>query len=149
MSAQKKGRTKIGVLHGPNLNLLGSREKRIYGGFSLHELETYLKEEAPPHVMIDFFQSNHEGEIIEYIHGSKKSGIKSLVINAAGYTHTSVSIRDSLLSVQVPFIEVHLSNIYQREHFRHKSVLADIAEGVITGLGRESYRLAIEYFARL
>lgn len=128
--------------------MLGSREKNIYGNFSLPELEAYLEANSPKEIELDFFQNNDEGEIIQYIHEAKPKNIDGLVINAAAYTHTSVSIRDSLLAVEMPFIEVHISNIYKREEFRHKSLLADIAVGVITGLGKQSYLLAIEYFAR-
>ncbi len=139
----------IRVINGPNLNLLGSREKEIYGNFSLNDLEDYLKKNIPSNVTLDFFQSNHEGEIVDCIHKAKKNKIDVFIINVAAYTHTSIAIRDSLLAVALPFIEVHLSNIYKREKFRHQSLLADIAEGIIAGLGYEGYLLAIEYFYRL
>ncbi len=139
----------IVIINGPNLNLLGKREKDVYGNSSLADLEKYLQENTPTGATLDFFQSNHEGEIVEYIHKSKENQTNAFIINAAAYTHTSVAIRDSLLAVDIPFIEVHLSNTHKREEFRHKSLTADIAEGVIMGLGCEGYLLAINYFTRL
>ena len=139
---------KLSIINGPNLNMLGSREKDIYGSFSLSDLEKFLKENILQQAELDFFQSNHESEIVQYIHKAKSNNIEGIIINAAAYTHTSISIRDSLLAVNIPFIEVHISNIYKREEFRHKSFLADIAQGVITGLGKEGYLFAIEYFLR-
>lgn len=132
---------KIHIINGPNLNMLGRREKSHYGSFSLRELESALRSEFMNE--LDFFQSNHEGDIVEYIHRIKKD--EAVVINAGAYTHTSIAIRDALLSVEARFVEVHISNVYGREEFRHVSFLSDIAEGVIAGLGRESYFAAVRY----
>ena len=139
----------IAIINGPNLNLLGHREKEIYGYSSLRDLEEYLKKNTPADATLDFFQSNYEGEIIEYIQKAQENHIDAFIINAAAYTHTSVAIRDSLLAMNIPFIEVHLSNTHKREKFRHTSLIADIAKGVIMGLGREGYLLAIKYFTQL
>ncbi len=129
------------------MNLLGEREEIHYGKFTLKELENYLKESiSTQEVKLDFFQSNHEGKIVEYIQQAPTKKVKAFVINAAAFTHTSIAIRDALSSVKIPFIEVHISNIYKRENFRHKSYLNDIALGSIIGLGKEGYRFAIEYF---
>ena len=133
----------ITVIHGPNLNMLGRREKSHYGDFSLADLERFLVEDNSK-ATLDFFQSNSEGELVSFIQNLEKTD--AIVINAGAYTHTSIAIRDSILSVQIPFIEVHISNVYSREEFRKHSYLADIAEGVISGLGKESYNLAIKYF---
>ncbi|MES0489640.1 MAG: type II 3-dehydroquinate dehydratase [Leptospirales bacterium] len=133
----------ITVIHGPNLNMLGRREKSHYGDFSLADLEKYLIDDNTE-VNLTFFQSNSEGELVSFIQNLKKQD--GIVINAGAYTHTSIAMRDSFLSVQIPFVEVHISNVYSREDFRKKSYLADIAVGVISGLGKESYNLAIKYF---
>ena len=132
------------VLNGPNLNLLGLREKSFYGNKTLEainaELNTILDKK---YFLIDFFQSNNEGELIEKIHEAINicSGI---IINAGGFTHTSIAIRDAIASVSTPCVEVHISNILSREDFRQKSFLSDIAEGVISGLGVEGYELALD-----
>jgi 3-dehydroquinate dehydratase-2 len=133
---------KIQIINGPNLNLLGVREKSIYGNT---DFETYLYElrQRYPSVEIDYYQSNVEGEIINKIHevGFINDGI---VINAGAYTHTSIAIADAIAAVKSPVIEVHISNVYKREEFRHHSMLAASCKGVIAGFGMDSYRLALE-----
>lgn len=135
---------KLLVINGPNINMLGKREKEIYGTYNYDEMiETLTAYAKQKHLDIEFFQSNIEGEIVTKIQEANCDGI---IINAAAYTHTSIAIRDALLAVKIPFIEVHLSNIYARESFRHKSFLSDIAIGVIAGFGIYSYALAMDYF---
>jgi 3-dehydroquinate dehydratase-2 len=133
---------KIQIINGPNLNLLGVREKSIYGNT---DFETYLNElrQRYPSVEIDYYQSNIEGEIINKIHevGFINDGI---VINAGAYTHTSIAIADAIAAIKSPVIEVHISNVYKREEFRHHSMLAASCKGVIAGFGMDSYRLALE-----
>lgn len=130
------------VIHGPNLHLLGKREPKIYGKFSLVDINNALKEQAKENkVAIEIMQSNSEGEIVEKI---TKSKYDMLIVNPAAYTHTSVAIRDAILAIGRPAIEVHLSNIYKREDFRKKSLISDVAIGVITGFGRYSYALAFD-----
>lgn len=145
MSADKHQIGSILVIQGPNLNLLGTREPEIYGHETLddihHQLHTQAQESG---VHLDTFQSNHEGEVIDRIHQAKKDGVQFIIINPGGYSHTSVAIRDALVGVSIPFIEVHLSNIHQRESFRHHSYFSDVAVGVICGLGSIGYRLALE-----
>lgn len=136
---------KILVINGPNLNMLGRREKSIYGDATLDSISADLVKQAEGRCDLEFFQSNHEGDIIDMIQRTDAEGI---ILNAGAYTHTSIAIRDSLLSVKAEFIEVHLSNVYAREPFRHHSYLSDIAKGVIAGFGAESYSLALEYFLR-
>jgi 3-dehydroquinate dehydratase-2 len=131
------------VLHGPNLNLLGLREPQIYGSLTLDNINTLLSEEGKIlSAEVFCYQSNHEGALVDTIHQAydKYDGI---IINAGAYTHTSVAIRDALAGVKIPTIEVHLSNIYQRESFRHHSYIASIAIGQISGFGAESYRLGL------
>ena len=140
MKTTKKN--KILVIHGPNLHLLGKREPDIYGKFSLSELNKELTEKAKKSkIDLKIFQSNSEGEIVEKI---TKSKYDFLIINPAAYTHTSVAIRDALLGVNRPTIEVHISNIYCREDFRKTSLVSDVVLGVISGLGKGSYCLALE-----
>lgn len=135
---------KIAVLNGPNLNLLGTREPDVYGSVTLAEIETRLKEKAKAlHVDLTSFQSNAEGELIDYIQ-SARGKVDCIIINAAALTHTSIGIRDALLATAIPAIEVHLSNIYKREPFRRLSYLSDIAVGMIAGFGAKSYELALE-----
>lgn len=132
------------VLHGPNLNLLGTREPGHYGASTLEEINNRLTEQcrsAGHHLMC--LQSNAEYELIERIHEARIEGVDFIILNPAAFTHTSIAIRDALLGVAIPFIEVHLSNVYKREPFRHKSYFSDIAEGVICGLGAEGYQLAL------
>ena len=133
---------RILVLNGPNLNLLGSREPDHYGRDSLASIQTKLSEQAAAHE-INFFQSNAEAELIERIHSAGKDGVDFILINPAALTHTSVALRDALLGVAIPFIEVHLSNVFARESFRHHSYLSDVAVGVISGLGAQGYELAL------
>ena len=130
------------VIHGPNLHLLGTRETDIYGTFTLSDLEALLQKRAQElGLECESFQSNSEGEIVEKI---TRGQYDFLIINPAAYTHTSVAIRDALLGVQKPAIEVHISNIYRREEFRKKSLVSDTVIGVISGLGKYSYLLALE-----
>ena len=136
---------KIAVINGPNLNMLGKREAEHYGSMTLDEINSRLDKENPE-AELHFFQSNHEGGIIDYIHSLRGSSTWGIVINAGALTHTSISIRDALLAIDMPYIEVHLSNVHSRENFRHVSFLADKAVGVIAGLGYHSYDLAIKYF---
>ena len=135
---------KIQIINGPNLNLLGVREKSIYGDSSF---ETYLVElrKRYPEIEIDYYQSNVEGEIINKLHeiGFSYDGV---VLNAGAYTHTSVAIADAIAGIKTPVIEVHISNVYKREEFRHHSMLAASCKGVIAGFGMDSYRLAVENF---
>lgn len=132
------------VINGPNLNLLGRREANLYGTFTLAELEERLSKHVGNRANLRFFQSNSEAEIITEI--QKLSEKQRLIINAGALTHTSIGIRDALIAVRVPFIEVHISNVYAREEFRRKSYLSDIARGVIVGLGAEGYLLAADFF---
>lgn len=135
---------KILVIHGPNLNLLGRREPSHYGVDTLQAINRELSDLAASEgVDLDTFQSNHEGAIIERIHQTLHDGTQFVVINPAAFTHTSVAIRDAFLACSKPFIEVHLSNVYARESFRQHSHLSDIAVGVISGLGKDSYLLAV------
>ena len=133
---------RILVLNGPNLNLLGSREPDHYGRDSLASIEATLRQQAGAH-KIDFFQSNAEAELIERIHRAGDDRVDFILINPAALTHTSVALRDALLGVAIPFIEVHLSNVFARESFRHHSYLSDVAVGVISGLGAQGYELAL------
>lgn len=136
---------KILVIHGPNLDLLGQREKAIYGETTLKEinakLETLAKEKS---VSLEIIQSNHEGDIVDKIGKASKDGFSAIVINPAAYTHTSVAIRDAIAAVDIPAIEVHLSNIYAREKFRHNSLSAPVCHGQVTGFGVYSYILGLQ-----
>jgi len=141
---------KILVLNGPNLNMLGKREKSIYGATALTDIERLMKKKAKElGLQIAFFQSNHEGGLIDAVHAAPGKGIYGFIINPGGLTHTSVSLRDALLSVALPFIEVHLSNVYSREDFRRINYFSDIATGTISGLGSFGYLLALEAFKEL
>lgn len=132
------------VLHGPNLNMLGTREPSIYGSENLDDINTRLKTSAEKHAFsLEHFQSNAEHLLIDQIHQAKLSGIQFIIINPAAFTHSSIAIRDALLSVDIPFIEVHLSNVHRRETFRHHSYFSDIALGVICGLGSAGYDFAL------
>ncbi|AJC49387.1 type II 3-dehydroquinate dehydratase [Allofrancisella guangzhouensis] len=129
------------VINGPNLNLLGTREPNVYGNKTLKDINLELSNLTKEHkITLEFFQSNHEGEIIDKI---QQTSAKFIIINPAAYTHTSVAIRDAFLATHKPFIEIHLSNIYNREEFRSKSLLSDIAYGGIFGLGANGYTLAV------
>jgi 3-dehydroquinate dehydratase-2 len=133
----------IAVLNGPNLNLLGEREPELYGTVTLAQIERATAEQARAlGVTCRWTQTNHEGELVEAIQGLKGTADGAL-INAAAFTHTSLAVRDALLAVRVPFVEVHLSNIFAREPERRRSLLADLAVGVVTGFGAESYRLGL------
>lgn len=137
---------KLLILNGPNLNLLGSREPEIYGGRTLAQIEAELAAIAQDRgAELSFFQSNHEGALVDRIQSARAEGIDFLIINAGALTHTSVALRDALAAVALPFIEVHLSNVHRREAFRHHSYLADLAVGSIVGLGASGYRFALEY----
>ena len=132
------------LINGPNLNLVGRREPSIYGSQTLEDIQNELLALARElDVKLEFFQSNSEGEMIDCIHRSVGS-IDGILINAGAYTHTSIAIRDALLGVAIPYVEVHLSNIYSREEFRHKSFLTDKALGLVCGFGANSYQLALE-----
>ena len=135
---------RILVLHGPNLNLLGTREPGLYGQDTLAEIDAELRQQAERlGAQLDCFQSNHEGALVERIHQAAGS-VEGILINAGAYTHTSIALRDALLGVGLPFVELHLSNVHARERFRHRSFLADKAVGVICGFGPISYYLALE-----
>ena len=134
------------VLHGPNLNLLGLREPEHYGKATLQTINTELVQLAEKaHVHLDTFQSNAEAELVTKIQAIAVNLVDFVIINPAAFTHTSIAMRDALSAVKVPFIEVHLSNIYAREAFRHHSYFTDIAIGVISGLGADGYKLALDY----
>lgn len=134
------------VLNGPNLNLLGKREPGVYGSTTLKQINQNLVTLASGQGhQLETFQSNAEHELIERIHQAGEDSVDFIIINPAAYTHTSVAIRDALLGVSIPFVEVHLSNVYRREPFRHHSYFSDIAEGVIAGLGSQGYELALSY----
>ena len=135
-------RKKILVLHGPNLNMLGKREKNIYGKVSLEKINLELKNAAKElKIDLEIKQSNIEGELVNYIQKASRNGIKGILINPAAYTHTSVAIRDAILAAKLPAVEVHLSNIYKREEFRHKSLTAPVCIGQVAGFGKDSYLL--------
>ncbi len=137
--------SKFMLLNGPNLNLLGSREPDIYGSVTLEDIEKKLDAITAKsgHELI-CFQSNAEHDLVDRIHLAKKEDVKCIIFNPGAFTHSSIAIRDALSGVEIPFIEVHISNIYSREDFRQKSFLSDIAEGVISGLGVEGYELALK-----
>jgi 3-dehydroquinate dehydratase-2 len=135
---------RIAVLNGPNLNLLGQREPEVYGRTSLAEIETMVRESAGQlGVQIDWFQTNHEGALVEAVQALKGRADGAL-INAAALTHSSLALRDALLAVKIPFVELHLSNIFAREPERRHSVIADLAIGMVTGFGPQSYLLALQ-----
>lgn len=142
--AEKSETLSLGVLHGPNLNLLGQREPAVYGHDDLETINRRVAERASElGIEISFFQSNTEGELVEWVQrtGSQCDG---LLVNAAAYTHTSVALRDALRAVAVPFVEVHLSNVFAREPFRHRSLLSDMAVGLVVGFAADSYLLALD-----
>lgn len=134
------------VLHGPNLNLLGTREPDIYGRQTLADINQHLAQLATENgAVLSAFQSNHEGELVDRVQAARQDQTDFIIINAAAYTHTSIALRDALAAVDVPFVEVHLSNVHKRESFRHHSYLADTARGVIAGLGSFGYEAALRY----
>jgi len=134
------------VLHGPNLNLLGTREPAVYGSVTLPDIDrelTQIAKEAGSSVQS--LQSNHEGVLIDRVHAARTDGTDFIVINPGAFTHTSIALRDAFAAVAIPFVEVHLSNIHRREPFRHHSYFSDLAEGVIVGLGAQGYSLALKF----
>ncbi|GDX60674.1 MAG: type II 3-dehydroquinate dehydratase [Nitrosospira sp.] len=138
------------VIHGPNLNLLGTREPEIYGNMTLDEINrTLLKIATDAGAKLASFQSNSETELISRIHQAIEDKTDFIIINPAAYTHSSIALRDALAAVKLPFIEVHLSNIFARESFRQKSYFSDLALGVISGLGNKGYELALEYVLKM
>ena len=144
MNSSKKSR-KIMIIHGPNLNMLGKREPEVYGKETLDEINKRLKKLSKKlKIDIETFQSNHEGEIVQKIQDAKESGFYGIVINPAAYSHTSVATRDAISAIDIPVVEVHLSNIYAREEFRHTSLISPVAAGQIVGFGSKSYILGLE-----
>lgn len=138
--------TNLLLLNGPNLNLLGSREPEVYGATTLAEIEqAAIAQAKAAGAQLACLQSNHEGVLIDKIQAAKAAGVDAIVINPGGLTHTSVALRDALAGVAIPFVEVHISNIYKRESFRHHSFLSELAAGVICGLGPDGYRISIEF----
>lgn len=134
------------LMNGPNLNLLGTREPHIYGSATLFDIEQKAKEQVlKAGAKLVCFQSNHEGQLVDRIHQAQKEGVDAIVINPGAYTHTSVALRDALVGVGIPFYEVHISNIHQREAFRHHSYLSDVARGVLCGFGIAGYHMAIDF----
>ena len=137
---------KVLVLHGPNLNLLGTREPEVYGRETLDDVNQRLQRQAlQMGVELDVFQSNWEGGIVDRIHAARTDNTGFVIINPGAFTHTSVAIRDAFAGVAIPFIEIHISNVFAREEFRHHSYLSPLAAGVIVGLGVEGYALALDY----
>lgn len=139
-------RARILVLHGPNLNLLGTREPEVYGRTTLADIHLAMESRArAAGVLLESFQSNHEGQLIDRVQAAASEGVGFILINPAGYTHTSVALRDALTAVNIPFVEVHLSNIHAREPFRQHSYFSDKATGVICGLGAHGYMAGLEF----
>ena len=137
----------IYVLNGPNLNLLGQREPQLYGSTTLRDIETRLRARAATlGLSVDFRQSNHEGELIDWVHEARQRA-SGIIVNAAGLTHSSVALLDALLAADLPIVEVHLTNIYRREAFRHHSYVSQAATGIICGLGAKGYELALDALA--
>tara|TARA_Y100001970_G_scaffold73279_1_gene92975 strand:- start:1315 stop:1746 length:432 start_codon:yes stop_codon:yes gene_type:complete len=133
------------LINGPNLNLLGNRENSIYGNETLEDIEKKMSEICKENsISFSSFQSNAEHEIVEKIHSAKDENISKIILNPGAFTHTSISIRDALIGVGIPFFEIHISNIFAREEFRHKSYFSDIAEGVVCGMGTKGYEFALE-----
>ncbi len=141
--------TKILVLNGPNLQLLGTRKREVYGSITLEEIRQNLDNIASElGVELDFYQSNHEGDLVDRIGNAKTEGVDGIVINPAAYTHTSIAIRDAIEGVSIPAVEIHLSNIHAREEFRHKSMTAPVCIGQIAGLGPDGYEWALRALVR-
>ena len=137
---------KVLVLHGPNLNLLGTREPEVYGRITLDDVNQRLRQLAQQaQVELDAFQSNWEGALVDRVQAARVDGTGYIIINPGGFTHTSVALRDAFAGVAIPFIEVHISNVYSREPFRHHSFLSPLAAGVIAGLGVAGYELALDH----
>jgi 3-dehydroquinate dehydratase-2 len=146
-TANEAGRGTILVLNGPNLNLLGTREPEKYGTSTLADVEQLAMNAAEAHgFTVDCVQSNHEGDLVDAIHGARGTAA-GIVINAGAYTHTSVALRDAIAAVQLPAVEVHITNVHQREEFRHHSYLSAVCNAVIVGAGLQGYKLAIDYLA--
>lgn len=146
MPKKRSSAKKVLVLHGPNLNLLGTREPAHYGHQTLADIDARLQQRAKDaNAQLETFQSNAEADLIDRIHRAGADGVAFIVINPAAYTHTSVALRDALAAVAIPFIEVHLSNVHAREQFRRHSYFSDLAVGVISGLGAHGYEAALEY----
>ena len=146
MDAEKTKASNILIIHGPNLNMLGVREPEIYGGATLQDINRNLSELVEnTGFKLDFFQSNAESALIERIQQTMNDGTNLIIINQAAYTHTSIAMRDAIATIKLPFIEVHLSNIYSRESCRQHSYFSDLAIGVISGLGAKGYELALKY----
>jgi 3-dehydroquinate dehydratase-2 len=144
-----KDKARVLVIHGPNLNMLGRREPEIYGKTTLEEINSDLKKLGEKlGIMVETFQSNHEGAIVDKIQEAAATQ-KGIIINPAAYTHTSIAIRDALLALDIPIIEIHISNIYKREPFRHKSLISDVAFAQITGLGINGYMIALKALAEM
>jgi 3-dehydroquinate dehydratase-2 len=147
--ANQKNPRKILVIHGPNLNMLGKREPEIYGKMTLEAINSQLlKLGAKQNLVVEIFQSNHEGAIVDKIQEAEGT-CDGIIINPAAFTHTSIAIRDALLLLDIPIIEIHLSNIYRRDFFRHKSMIADISTAQITGFGAKGYIMALEGIVEL
>jgi 3-dehydroquinate dehydratase-2 len=148
-AGRKASRRKILVLHGPNLNLLGSREPAVYGRDTLADINRRLAAQAEAvGVELTAVQSNHEGVLVDRIQAARDEDVGFIIINPAGFTHSSVALRDALAGVAIPFVEIHLSNIHAREPFRHHSYFSDKAVGTIVGLGAQGYELALAYVLR-
>lgn len=146
-SASEPGRGTILVVNGPNLNLLGIREPAKYGTSTLADVEQLAMDSAGAHgFTVDCVQSNHEGDLLDAIHAARTSAV-GIVINAGAFTHTSVALRDALAAVELPAVEVHITNVHQREEFRHHSYLSAVCSAVIVGAGVQGYKLAIDYLA--
>jgi 3-dehydroquinate dehydratase II len=140
----------IYILNGPNLNLLGTREPQTYGHSTLKDVEDLSRDAAKQHKLaVEFRQTNHEGELVDWIHEAGAKNAAGIVLNAGGYTHSSVALRDAVAAVQVPVIEVHISNIFSREEFRHISHIAPVAKGTLCGFGINGYALAISGLAAM
>ncbi len=135
----------IHIINGPNLNLLGTRETALYGTKTLQDIENECRKSAENRAALHFFQSNHEGALVDHIQSLISREALGLVINAGAYTHTSVAIHDALRCLSMPIIEVHVTNLHQRETFRHHSYISTLAEAVMFGFGTDSYRMAVEY----
>ena len=138
---------KLLIINGPNLNLLGKREKSIYGDQDFESFFTELKREYDE-IELEYFQSNHEGELVDKIHEVGFT-IDGIILNAGAYTHTSVALADAISGINSPVVEVHISNVHQREEFRHKSFLSPVCKGIIVGFGLDGYRLAVESFLKV
>jgi 3-dehydroquinate dehydratase II len=136
------------ILNGPNLNLLGDRDRSVYGAQTLKDIEQLIRDKYPDHDFI-FLQSNHEGDLIEAIHSAKTGTVDALIANWGGYTHSSVAIHDALELLKIPKVEVHLSNIHAREEFRERSITGKVMDGIITGFGADSYLLGVDAALKL